>query len=136
MLGEHGGNIYEVAHYHGCSLHKIIDMSNNISPSGFPPGLLRHLKDNITKKLYPSTTPFSLAHLPNKVSAENAWDILADDRILIRNCSNISGLSNQFIRISSKIPGAIRILAGKLLALVVSSADLNFTPKIKRTAGL
>ena len=94
------------------------------------------LKSVSSIKLYPSATPFFLARLPNKISAESAWSCLANDRILIRKCSNFPGLSNQFIRISLKTPVANRILADKLLALVNRSANSNFTSKRKRTAGL
>ena len=87
-------------------------------------------------KLYPSKTPFFLARLPNSISAESAWNFLANDRILIRNCCNFPGLSNQFIRISLKTPLANRRLVDKLLELVDRSANINFDSKRKRTAGL
>ena len=86
-------------------------------------------------KLNPSRTPFFLARLPNKVSAENAWSCLAKGRILIRNCSNFAGLSNQYIRISLKTPEANRMLAEKLLALVVRSTKPNHPLRKKQTAG-
>jgi threonine-phosphate decarboxylase len=87
-------------------------------------------------KLYPSTTPFFLARLPNNISAESACNFLANDKILIRNCSNFPGLSNQFIRISLKTPLANRRLVDKLLELIERSANTNFNSKRKRTAGL
>ena len=86
-------------------------------------------------KLYPSATPFFLARLPKKISAGNAWSYLANDKILIRNCSNFSGLSDQFIRISLKTREANRMLAEKLAALVIDSANLNKSSKKMRTAG-
>ena len=87
-------------------------------------------------KLYPSTTPFFLARLPNTITAESAWNFLTNNRILIRNCSNFPGLSNQFIRISLKTPLANRQLVDKLFQLVDRSASTNFNSKRKRTAGL
>ena len=48
MLGGPGRNIYEISRRIGCSLEKIIDMSSNINPLGPPPGLLEHLRCNIS----------------------------------------------------------------------------------------
>jgi threonine-phosphate decarboxylase len=59
-------------------------------------------------KLYPSTTSFMLIRLPEGLSAAAVYSHLAQDRILIRNCSNFQGLSDRFIRISPKGPEATR----------------------------
>jgi histidinol-phosphate/aromatic aminotransferase/cobyric acid decarboxylase-like protein len=123
MLGGHGGNIYEMARRHGCSQEQIIDMSSNINPLGPPPGLLDHLKANLLQ----------LTRLPEAISAETSWKCLAKERILIRNCSNFAGLSDQFIRISLKRREANRMLAEKLVNLVRSPVNSCQPSEKKRT---
>jgi len=48
---------------------------------------------------YPSTASFVLVRLPEGLTAASAWERLAAERILIRDCSNFAGLSERFIRI-------------------------------------
>ncbi len=64
--------------------------------------------------LFPSTTNFLIAQLPDNLQAENVIHQLSRDKILIRNCRNFNGLSNQFIRISLKSAGTNDMLAAKL----------------------
>lgn len=47
MIQGHGGNIYDVARRLGCKPFEIIDMSSNVNPLGPPPGLKKHLKENL-----------------------------------------------------------------------------------------
>ncbi|MDH3573677.1 MAG: aminotransferase class I/II-fold pyridoxal phosphate-dependent enzyme [Desulfobacteraceae bacterium] len=70
-------------------------------------------------KLFPSTTSFMLGKLYNNMTAEGVCAALAQERILIRNCSNFAGLSNKFIRISLKTSEINRMLEQKLLDLVL-----------------
>jgi threonine-phosphate decarboxylase len=70
-------------------------------------------------KLFSSTTSFMLVKLYNNMTAEGVCAALAQERILIRNCSNFAGLSNEFIRISLKTSEINRMLAQKLLDLVL-----------------
>ena len=72
-------------------------------------------------KLLPGTTPFVLIKLPDFLSAGSVCAQLARDKILVRNCSNFHGLSDQFIRISLKTREENRTLAEKLLLLIQSS---------------
>jgi threonine-phosphate decarboxylase len=72
-------------------------------------------------KLFPATTPFVLIKLPGFLSAGNVCGQLARDKILVRNCTNFHGLSDQFIRISLKTRPENRMLAEKLLSLLKSS---------------
>ena len=67
---------------------------------------------------FPSTTNFMLAKLPYGLQAEDVVDQLSRDRILIRNCHNFNGLSNQYIRISLKTSEVNHMLAQKLSAMV------------------
>jgi threonine-phosphate decarboxylase len=53
-------------------------------------------------RLFPSTTTFILARLSTPLTAETVFEQMAGHRILIRNCHNFEGLSNQFIRFSLK----------------------------------
>ncbi len=72
-------------------------------------------------KLYTSATPFILARLPDTIRSEWVCSRLADEKVLIRNCNNFPGLSDQFIRISLKTPEVNRMLAGRLVALMEKS---------------
>lgn len=90
---------------------------------------------NIYKiKLYPSSVPYFLVRMPPWISADAVCACLANDKILIRNCSNFTGLSDRFIRISLKAPETNRMLAEKLITLMESPADFNQRPHKKQTA--
>ena len=67
--------------------------------------------------LYRSQTPFVLIRLPAPLQAEFAWEWLAENRILVRNCANFEGLSDKFIRVSPKTPEANRLVAEILISL-------------------
>lgn len=68
-------------------------------------------------RVFPSPTSFFLVRLPEGLSAPAVWAALADERILIRDCSNFRGLSDRFIRISPKTPEANRRVAERLTEL-------------------
>lgn len=68
--------------------------------------------------LFPSKTSYILARLHAKMTADILCDHLADNGILIRNCSNFTGLSERFIRISLKTPETNRMLADKITAFL------------------
>jgi threonine-phosphate decarboxylase len=68
-------------------------------------------------KLYQSQTPFILIKLRGGLSANDVWQRLARQNILIRRCANIQGLSDRFIRISLKTPDDNRLLASSLLTI-------------------
>ena len=72
-------------------------------------------------KLLPGTTPFVLIKLPDFLSAGSVCARLAQDKILVRDCSNFHGLSDQFIRISLKTSEENQTLAEKLLLLIQGS---------------
>jgi threonine-phosphate decarboxylase len=59
-----------------------------------------------------------LIKLPPILSADRVCNQLAQEKILIRNCTNFYGLSDQFIRISLKSREKNRMLAEKLLAIL------------------
>jgi len=65
--------------------------------------------------LFPSKTSFLLSRLHGKTTADDLCSHLAAAGILIRNCSNFTGLSQQFIRISLKTSKINRQLAEKTL---------------------
>jgi threonine-phosphate decarboxylase len=76
------------------------------------------LKSATGLKLFASTTSFILAKLVNRLTADAICQTLLQERILIRNCSNFTGLSDQFIRISLKNSETNLMLANKLLNLI------------------
>jgi threonine-phosphate decarboxylase len=58
-----------------------------------------------------------LAKLVNRLTSDDICQILLQERILIRNCSNFKGLSNRYIRISLKDSETNLMIADKLLNL-------------------
>ncbi len=60
------------------------------------------IKDCSFIKIFDSNTCFILAELKNKIKSEKICDFLADKKILIRDCTNFNGLSDNFIRFSLK----------------------------------
>jgi threonine-phosphate decarboxylase len=65
-------------------------------------------------KPFPSDTPFVLIKLPAKITSEKIWNLFAQKKILVRDCSNFYGLSNRYIRISLKTPEANELATDKL----------------------
>ncbi len=59
-----------------------------------------HKKTDV--RCFPSATSFILMRLPEGLDAPTVWRHMADNRILIRDCTNFTGLSDAFIRISLK----------------------------------
>jgi threonine-phosphate decarboxylase len=72
-------------------------------------------------KLYPSTASFMLIRLPEGLSAPQVWSRLAEEGILIRDCSNFQGLSDRFIRICPKTSETGQRLAECLAELAAQS---------------
>jgi threonine-phosphate decarboxylase len=72
-------------------------------------------------RLFPSTTPFVVIKLPDFISAGSVCSQLAQDRILVRDCTNFQGLSNQFIRISLKTQQENEMVAEKLVSILKCS---------------
>jgi threonine-phosphate decarboxylase len=64
--------------------------------------------------LYPSVTSYILMRLPPNESADSICTALSHQRILVRNCSNFRGLSDQYIRMALKTPEMNRIAAARL----------------------
>ena len=69
-------------------------------------------------KVFPSTTVFILARLPDNLTSDKVCEHFLQNRILVRNCSNFKGLSGKFIRISLKTKDINRIVADKLAVLI------------------
>jgi threonine-phosphate decarboxylase len=80
--------------------------------------LFETFKNSSVIKLFPSTTGFILAELYGNLTADSLCNHLAQDRILIRNCDNFSGLSDRFVRFSLKTDDINRRFAKKLLARI------------------
>jgi len=72
-------------------------------------------------KVLPSTTPFVLIKLPHFLSPRHVCAQLAHDKILVRDCTNFNGLSDQFIRISLKTRKENRMVAERLLSFIQDS---------------
>ena len=77
---------------------------------------------------------YEMARLFNCRPALAARDVqhhLAEELILIRNCHNFQGLSDQYIRVSLKSPEANQLAAAKLRALI---NDVVSNPELGRMA--
>jgi threonine-phosphate decarboxylase len=83
------------------------------------------LGENPAFELYRNQTPFILIKLPPDLSGRLVWERLAHERILIRNCGNFDGLSEQFIRVSLKSPEVNLRVAAKLVSLA-SQPEISF----------
>ncbi len=68
-------------------------------------------------RCFPSATSFILIRLPDGLNAQTVWRHMADNRILIRDCTNFTGLSDRFIRISLKSEAENRRAADLLVDL-------------------
>ena len=67
---------------------------------------------------YPSQTSYLLMKLPQGSEAGTVCRQMAQERILIRNCSNFQGLSNRFVRIALKEQEVNQSAAEHLIALM------------------
>ena len=73
--------------------------------------LAERLKDIKTLKLFPSMTSFVLIKIEERFDAAQLCSIMAQNRILLRNCSNFDGLSDRFVRITLKSPEVNALVA-------------------------
>ena len=73
-------------------------------------------------RLFNSQTPFVLIKISGGLSARHVWQHLAREKILIRRCSNIKGLSERYVRISLKTEDKNKLLASRLVDLSQNSA--------------
>jgi len=85
-------------------------------------------------RVFPSPTSFFLVRLPEGLSAAMVWTALAQERILIRDCSNFQGLSDRFIRISPKTPDANRRVAERLADLAAPISRSAAASPLRPTA--
>ncbi|MFH2046275.1 MAG: aminotransferase class I/II-fold pyridoxal phosphate-dependent enzyme [Pseudomonadota bacterium] len=69
-------------------------------------------------KIFPSSTSFILFKLDTNLSAKDICKRLSSEKILIRNCSNFKGLSDQNLRISMKTTFLNRLIAKKLVDMI------------------
>ena len=73
-------------------------------------GFLAHEREKIYRRLeklswiqlFPTPTTYILARLAPPVCAEALCEHLLSKHIVIRNCANFNGLSNEYIRMSLK----------------------------------
>lgn len=68
--------------------------------------------------LYPSLVSYILMRLPDGLNALNLCSRMGQHRILIRNCSNFHGLSDQFVRVALKDSGVNRLALKQLLGIL------------------
>ena len=86
-------------------------------------------------KTYLSQTPFVFIRLPAQLTPACAWQSLAGERVLIRNCDNFEGLAGGFIRISPKSSEANRRVCEKLMALSQAQKNVQQDMEKKRLVG-
>jgi len=66
-------------------------------------------------KLFPGKASFLLARLPGELTSDMVCNYLAEKKILIRDCTNFTGLSDKFIRVSLKTEKSNNLLARLLV---------------------
>jgi len=86
-------------------------------------------------KTYLSQTPFVLIRLPAQLTPADAWQSLAGERVLIRNCDNFEGLADGFIRISPKTSEGNRRVSEKLITLSQAQKKAQQDIEKKRLVG-
>ena len=67
--------------------------------------------------VYPSLTSYLLVGLPDSWRADEVCALMAQERLLIRNCSNFYGLSDRFIRVALKHTDLNRLAARRLVEI-------------------
>jgi threonine-phosphate decarboxylase len=80
-------------------------------------------------KVFPSPTSFFLVRLPDGLSAARVSTALSEEGILIRDCSNFTGLTDRFIRISPKTASANRRVAECLVDLAAHNRRMAAVPR-------
>ena len=75
------------------------------------------LEDSTGIRQFPSSTGFMLARINGRQTADDVSNMLLRHKILIRNCANFEGLSEQYFRIALKSAPVNRMLAERLVAL-------------------
>jgi threonine-phosphate decarboxylase len=88
-------------------------------------------KDFSNIHLFPSTTNFLMAQLPDDLGAEDVINRLSRNKIMIRNCGNFNGLSSQFIRISLKTAEFNNLLVAKLAKIARNTGGRKKQPKME-----
>jgi len=79
---------------------------------------MKIMSKNDRIRFFESTTSFILAKLTGSINSGKVCDLMARQRILIRNCQNFTGLSDQYIRISLKTADINQAAAEKLLKIL------------------
>ena len=65
-------------------------------------------------RMFESKSTFMLGMLENATSSELKQYLIEEHGILIRDCSNFSGLGNQFFRVSAQLPWENNQLVGAI----------------------
>jgi len=76
--------------------------------------LAERLKNTLALKLFPSMTSFVLIKIKERFDAVHLCSKMAKHRVLLRNCSNFKGISDQFVRITLKSSEINAIVANRL----------------------
>jgi len=80
--------------------------------------LIERLQDTRILKPFPSMTSFVLIKIKERFDAAYLCSKMADQRILLQNCSNFTGLSNKFVRITLKSSEINAMAADKIRGIV------------------
>ena len=85
--------------------------------------LIEFIESESQIRCFPSVTSFLLMRLPEGLSAPVVWRHMAKRHVLIRDCSNFEGLTEQFIRLSLKKEIENRKAANLLIRLDRERSD-------------
>jgi threonine-phosphate decarboxylase len=93
----------------------------------------QYLKEISGLRLYPSQAPYILIRLPAATTSGDVWTHFMKEKILIRDCSNFSGLTDRYIRISLKTPEANKMAARKLRSFALQATSDSETTSVSET---
>ena len=94
----------------------------------------QQLKGIAGLRLYPSQAPYVLIRLPAGTTSEDVWTHFMKERMMIRDCSNFLGLTDQYIRISLKTPDANKMAANTLSSYILEATMNRGTPQERQVA--
>ena len=94
----------------------------------------RNLEGITSLKAYDSRAPYVLIQIPTTIPSSEIWTRFAEEKILIRDCSNFLGLTDQYIRISLKQPDINQMVAETLGRVILDAFNHRCNSQDKQVA--
>ena len=94
----------------------------------------RNLEGITSLKAYDSRAPYVLIRIPTTIPSRIIWARFAQEKILIRDCSNFIGLTDQYIRISLKQPDINQMVVETLARVMLDAFNHQCDSQDKQVA--